>query len=64
LLNLIDSAKESARVLAMGLSEPHEIIKVEPIRRTTPAPEPEPQEAPVTPEQPPEKAPEKVPEKV
>jgi hypothetical protein len=49
----------------MGLSEPNEIITVEPIRRTMPVPEPE--RAPAEPSQPveePVKSPEKVPEKV
>lgn len=44
----------------MGLSEPHEIIKVEPIRRTQPQPEPS-REQPVPD---PVKESEKVPEKV
>lgn len=47
----------------MGLEEPCEIIKVEPIRRTTPAPEPErkPEEAPAPePAREPQKEPEKV----
>lgn len=48
----------------MGLEEPGKIIKVEPIRRTVPQPEPIREPEKTFPAPPPAKEPKKVPEKV